>query len=321
MATIVRGGRGRPEIWRMRLGLVKNVLFVLAVALALVLTIPGTGHSAVTVARAELSGGTLRIEGNALPNRTITVDGVAMGTSAGDGRFRVERAGFVAPADCTVEVNDGSATPVNTRLSGCNATTPPPPPAAPSLSALTLSQTRVVGGTSVTGTARLTSAAPSGGVVVTLSSDNTAAATVPPSVTVPAGATTASFTVTTHPVQNSQSSVIVGTAGGASRNAVLTVTTQRDADVGSVSLARGGNGQGRITSQPAGIDCTFTATGTTGTCGNVFLPAGTRVRLDARPAQNSSFQGWDFEVSCRNAPEIVIQAGVAHICRPVFRLR
>ena len=31
-----------------------------------------------------------------------------------------------------------------------------------------------------------------------------------------------------------------------------------------------GTGSGRVTSQPAGIDCTFTATETTRTCGNVF---------------------------------------------------
>jgi hypothetical protein len=62
------------------------------------------------VSRAELRSGTLRLEGNAAANRTITVDGVAMGTSDGSGRFRIERRGFVAPADCTVDVNEGSAT-------------------------------------------------------------------------------------------------------------------------------------------------------------------------------------------------------------------
>ena len=103
--------------------------------------------------------------------------------------------------------------------------------------------------------------------------------------------------------------------------AIVTVTTQSQANRGSVSLARGGNGSGRVTSQPPGIDCTITSAGGTGTCGNVFFPAGTQVRLEARPAQGSSFQGWEFEVSCRDAPKVTIAAGVAHICRPVFRLR
>jgi hypothetical protein len=223
MATIVRGGQ-RQLVWSLRLGLVKNTMFVLACALVLVLAVEGRGYGAVTVSRSEMIGGHLRIEGTALPLRAITVDGVTMGTSAGDGRFRVERAGYVTPSDCTVVVNDGSATPVTTRLSGCTVATVPPP-AEPSLSSLGLSRTSVVGGTVVTGTAILTSAAPPGGVVVTLSSLNTGAATVPPSVTVAGGSTTASFTVVTHPVPSSQPSVIIGTAGAASRNAVHTVTT------------------------------------------------------------------------------------------------
>lgn len=294
-------------------------LLIGATLLALVLT-PGVSHAAVTVAKAELKGSTLRLEGTAAANRTITVDGVAMGTSDASGRFKLERSGFAAPADCTVDVNDGSATAATARLSGCTVSSTPPPSTAPALSSLTLSETTVVGGTPVTGTVRLTAAAPSGGVVVSLSSDNTAAATVPPSVTVAAGSTSASFTVTTNRLNNSQSANIIGTAGGVTRHSTLTVTTQFQSENGSISLARGGLGHGRVTSQPPGIDCTFTSDTTTGTCNNAFFPAGTQVKLEARPADNSKFLGWEFEVSCRDAPEVTVQAGVAHICRPAFAL-
>jgi hypothetical protein len=287
-------------------------------ALLLTVLMPGVGQAAVSVSRAEVQGDRLRIEGTAASNRSITVDGVAMGTSDGSGQFRIERSGFSAPTDCTVDVNDGSATATTARLSGCTVSSPPP---APSLAALGLSASTVVGGTPVTGTVTLTSAAATEGFVIALTSDNTVAATVPPSVTVAAGSASATFTVTTNPVTNSQSSIIIGTAGGVTRHAVLTVVTQFEADNGSISLARGGSGEGRVTSQPAGIDCTFTRTGTIGTCGNVFLPAGTQVRLDARPAAGSQFLGWDFEVSCRDAPNVTVVAGVAHICRPVFRLQ
>src|ERR671913_1595767 len=91
-----------------------------------------------------------------------------------------------APADCTVAVNDSSATAATATLAGCTVSAPPPS-TTPSLVALTLSQTTVVGGTPVTATVSLTSLAPAGGVVVSLSSDNTTAATVPPSGTVPGG--------------------------------------------------------------------------------------------------------------------------------------
>jgi hypothetical protein len=194
----------------------------------------------------------------------------------------------------------------------------------PSLSSLTVSPSEVVGPDPATGTVTLTSSAPSGGFVVDLSSDNTAAATVPPNVTVPAGSTRATFTVSTKQVTNAQSAAIIGTVGGdwnTHKYGLITVWDAFHFSNGSVSLARGGKGQGRIISQPAGIDCTFTSTGTTGKCNNAFFPEGTRVKLEARAAANSRFLGWEFEVSCRNAPEVTVQAGVAHICRPVFALR
>jgi hypothetical protein len=191
----------------------------------------------------------------------------------------------------------------------------------PAVVSVTVSQATVVGGTPVTGTVRLASAAPAGGTTVFLVSDNPAVATVPATVTVPAGATTATFTVETKPVTNDQSALIIAEAGGGRVGTVLTVRTAFSASNGSLSLARGGNGEGRVTSSPPGIDCTLTRTGSSGTCGNAFFPAGTQVRLDARPLAGSRFLGWDFEVSCRNAPNVTIQASVAHICRPVFRLR
>jgi hypothetical protein len=89
---------------------------------AAVLTVTAVADATVTVSRAELSGFRLRIEGRAAANRSITVDGVAMGTSDGSGDFRIERDGFQAPADCTVEVNDGSAAATSARLSGCTVT-------------------------------------------------------------------------------------------------------------------------------------------------------------------------------------------------------
>ncbi|GIH06114.1 hypothetical protein Rhe02_41810 [Rhizocola hellebori] len=193
--------------------------------------------------------------------------------------------------------------------------------AAPALAAVAVSQGTVVGGTPVTGTVTLTSAAPAGGLAVPLTSDNTMAATVPSSVTVAAGAVSASFPVTTFVVPNPQSALIIGVAGGVTKYAIVTVTTGSQANRGSISLARGGTGGGRVTSQPPGVDCVFTATTTTGACNNVFFPAGTQVRLEARPAPGSSFQGWEFETSCRDAPKVTIAAGVAHICRPGFRQR
>jgi hypothetical protein len=70
---------------------------------------------------------------------------------------------------------------------------------APSLSSLTLSQSSVPAGNSVTGTVRLTSPAPAGGAVVTLQGSMEGQVIVPPSVTVPAGSLAADFTTTPAP--------------------------------------------------------------------------------------------------------------------------
>src|SRR5215210_7015702 len=98
------------------------------VALLVLIAAVSTAQAMVSVSRAELSGTRLRIEGQAAANRTITVDGVAMGTSDGSGAFRIERDPFAAPADCAVDVNDGSASPTPARLSGCTVGSPPPSP-------------------------------------------------------------------------------------------------------------------------------------------------------------------------------------------------
>ncbi len=90
------------------------------------------------------------------------------------------------------------------------------------LSALTLNPTTVAGGSSSTGTVTLNAAAPPGGAVVNLS-DNSAAATVPASVTVSAGTTSRTFSVTTSVVASPTPITISGSFGGATRSATLTV--------------------------------------------------------------------------------------------------
>src|SRR5215203_280716 len=102
------------------------------------LVVASVAEAAVSISRAELNGSQLRIEGQASPNRTITVDGVAMGTSDGAGKFRIDRSGFTAPADCTVDVNDGSATAATARLSGCTISSTSPPPSNPPPSTCTI---------------------------------------------------------------------------------------------------------------------------------------------------------------------------------------
>jgi hypothetical protein len=121
-------------------------------------------------------------------------------------------------------VTPASATPTIS-ATGCGATasavlTVIPPPA--SLATLAMSPDTVTGGAPSTGTVTLTSAAPAGGVVVTLTS-GAVAVTVPASVTVAEGATTATFVASTSTVAAPVSVTLGATLAGTTRTATLTV--------------------------------------------------------------------------------------------------
>ena len=98
----------------------------------------------------------------------------------------------------------------------------PPPPVVISLKDVSLSAAAVTGGNPVSGSVSLTGPAPAGGVVVSLSSDN-AAVSLPASVTVIAGQTSATFTATTRTVSARTAVVITAKAGAESKTATLAV--------------------------------------------------------------------------------------------------
>ncbi len=101
------------------------------------------------------------------------------------------------------------------------------------ISSVSLSPTSVLGGLSSTGTVTIGSAAPAGGFSVPLSS-STASATVPGTVTVAAGATTATFNASTNPVSSTTVAVITAGSGSASASANLTITPP---DLANLSLS------------------------------------------------------------------------------------
>jgi hypothetical protein len=99
----------------------------------------------------------------------------------------------------------------------------PDPNAALALLSVTLSVSGVAGGDSVPGTVFLNADAPPGGTSVTLATSNSSAAQVPPIVSVPAGQSFASFTVTTFPVSTNTQVTIAGFLGSSTQTASLTV--------------------------------------------------------------------------------------------------
>ncbi|HEY1404836.1 MAG TPA: hypothetical protein VGB05_11955, partial [Pyrinomonadaceae bacterium] len=169
--------------------------------------------------------------------------------------------------------------------------TSPPPPSSPTLSALTLTPTSVIGGNASQGTVTLTSAAPAGGASVTLASNNTSAATVPASVTIAAGARSANFTVTTKSVTASTALTITASFGGMNRTATLTVTPQSTPPPpppsGTLTLtvtATGRSGE-RVQSSPTGISV---AVGSTATAS---FASGTVITLSVTNGRDAIWSG------------------------------
>lgn len=93
---------------------------------------------------------------------------------------------------------------------------------SPRFAALTLTPVAVTGGQPSVGTIRINTPAPVGGLVVNLSSDK-AEATVPATVTIPAGQTSANFTITTVAVPNKVNARIRATSGSATLSQILEI--------------------------------------------------------------------------------------------------
>jgi hypothetical protein len=94
----------------------------------------------------------------------------------------------------------------------------------PGLSALSFNPSSVVGGVNAQGTVQLAGPAPNGGAVVSLTSGTPSLVTVPPTVTVPAGATSAPFTATTLAVSSATNVNVTATYGAGNQSATLTLT-------------------------------------------------------------------------------------------------
>ncbi len=93
-----------------------------------------------------------------------------------------------------------------------------------SVSTLVLRPSKVTGGNSSQGTLTLSGPAPAGGAAVQLTSGDTSKATVPESVTVPEGASSASFIINTLAVSADTSVSISASYGGITKTATLNLT-------------------------------------------------------------------------------------------------
>lgn len=206
--------------------------------------------------------------------------GVALTFASDNGAATPNPAGLTVPSgqsSATFTVNTTAvATTTTTNISASDGKTTIKAPLTitpvPALSSVAVNPSTVVGGNSSTGTVTLTYPAPSGegggGAQITLASDN-GAAVVPGSVTVPAGATSATFTITTTAVSSATTANISGTYNGVTPPAAaLNINPPPPVTLSSVSVSPstvvGGNqSTGTVTlSGPAptnGITVTLTS--------------------------------------------------------------
>jgi hypothetical protein len=209
----------------------------------------------LTVSPASVNGGA-KSKGTVTLNGKAPAGGVVVTLSSGDPSATVPASVKVAAgatsATFTIKTNPVSTTagPFNISASYHGVTRSAPlTVVAVTVSSLTISPASVVGGGAAEGTVVLTAKAPAGGVVVTLSSTNPSAS-VPASVTVPAGKTSAKFPVTTVAVATTQGPFdITATYNGVSRSDTLIVKAPAVLSVvlNPTTVTGGGHSTGTVT--------------------------------------------------------------------------
>jgi hypothetical protein len=191
------------------------------------LTVQAPSPASLTVAPATVVGGnssmgTVTLNGPAPANFSVSLTsgntaagvGTAVSVSAGQTTATFPISTNPVASNTTVLITastaDGSAN-ANLTVQALSVASVHPSPAT------------VVGGCSSSGTVTISSAAPAGGLSVALASGNPAV-TVPATVMVPGGKTSATFTVRTVAVATNQTVEVTATVGASTQGAPLTVT-------------------------------------------------------------------------------------------------
>ena len=174
-----------------------------------------SGTSTVTVTPQNGFSGSISLSASGLPNGVTA--SFSLNPASTTSTLTLAASSTATTGTVTVTITGTSGTLTHTTTIALTVSPPP----LPTVSSLTLNPTSVIGGTqSSTGTVTLSGPAPAGGAQVLLSSSN-GAASVPSSVTVPAGATSATFTVNTSIVLVSTSANISASYNGTTKTATL----------------------------------------------------------------------------------------------------
>ena len=178
------------------------------------------------------------ISASAIPAAGAGTSGDGVAVAAAKKCKKKKGASKSAKKKCKRKVGTGS--PSSPGLPGAPLTpTPPPPPPPPppaelTVEAVTVDDDPVLGGTNTTGDVTISDPAPTGGKSVALDSSISSRISVPPSVHVAAGQTTAGFAITTTDGPTA-TSTITASIGPSSRDVQLTAVD--DPGIESLTLA------------------------------------------------------------------------------------
>ncbi len=210
---------------------------------------------------------------SSMPSAATVPAKVTIASGASSATFTINTLGVTAAKTVTITANLGGKTTTATLTVN---------PA--SLSSVSVDPSSVVGGTSSQGgLVTLNGAAPVGGIVVHLTS-NGASASVPPIVSIPAGAISAAFTVTTQGVNSSTPVTVTAVAGSSTKTCSLTVLP---ADLVSLTVTPTAT-PGGISPNPIG---TVTLNGKAGTGGRVVTLSSSNSELASVPSTVSVVAG------------------------------
>lgn len=181
--------------------------------------------------------------GGRIATGTITLlapagpDGALVALRSNDAVASVPPAIVIAPNATSAQfhvITTSVASPIDAAISGtwittAGATLTVTPPTN-ALASLTLDATAVDAGTSVNATVTLGADAPAGGSTVMLASSDPTRATVPTSIVIPAGSSSAAFTITTLRT-GTTADVTISATWGTTLDATLTVTSCTPLDI------------------------------------------------------------------------------------------
>jgi uncharacterized protein (TIGR03437 family) len=245
------------------------------------LTAGQTGTGTVTLASpAAVGGGSVNLSSS---GPAVTVP-VSVTVPAGEtvATFPVAASLVTSPATATITASSANSDSATVSVNPASSTQTGP---VTTLASLSIAPSSVTSGQTATGTVLLASPAPAGGVVVGLAS-NSLAATVPVSVAVPAGQTSATFAVSTTTVLTPTTATITAVSAN-TQAAMLTVNPAAGGQPALISgfsispatVSGGQSATGTVTlAQPApsgGALVNFASTSSAATVpASVTIPAG-----------------------------------------------